>query len=186
MTVTSVLKAAMNFNDMIIDSVKFITQDNVRKGEVFKYSRIDIHAHIYKNKSCQCPVCGAKCPGYDYKSVRESSWRAPDINGVPVYIWYRPQRIQCKEHGVHTECIPWADEHSRFTKDLNNEIAFMALTCPKTVVCQYFGINWRTVGKGLKIEATITTIKILIKISRSLRPGHNTDQQISTIACTLR
>lgn len=46
MTVTSVLKAAMNFNDMIIDSVKFITQDNVRKGEVFKYSRIDIHAHI--------------------------------------------------------------------------------------------------------------------------------------------
>ena len=46
MTVTSVLKAAMNFNDMIIDSVKFITQDNVRKGEVFKYSRIDIHAHM--------------------------------------------------------------------------------------------------------------------------------------------
>ena len=46
MTVTSVLKAAMNFNDMIIDSVKFITQDNVRKGEVFEYSRIDIHAHI--------------------------------------------------------------------------------------------------------------------------------------------
>ena len=118
MTVTSVLKAAMNFNDMIIDSVKFITQDNVRKGEVFKYSRIDIHAHIYKNKSCRCPVCGSKCPGYDYKSARESSWRAPDINGVPVYIWYRPQRIQCKEHGVHTECIPWADEHFRFTKDL--------------------------------------------------------------------
>ena len=56
MTVTSVLKAAMNFNDMIIDSVKFITQDNLRKGAVFEHSRIDIHTHIYKNKSCRCPV----------------------------------------------------------------------------------------------------------------------------------
>ena len=168
MTVTSVLKAAMNFNDMIIDSVKFITQDNVRKGEVFKYSRIDIHAHIYKNKSCRCPVCGSKCPGYDYKSARESSWRAPDINGVPVYIWYRPQRIQCKEHGVHTECIPWADEHSRFTKDLNNEIAFMALTCPKTVVCQYFGINWRTVGNSIKAAHARIEMDVTVRL-RNLR-----------------
>ena len=59
MTVTSVLKAPMKFKDMIIDSVERITQDNVRKGEVFEYSRIDIHAHIYK-KSCRCPVCGTK------------------------------------------------------------------------------------------------------------------------------
>lgn len=71
-------------------------------------------------------------------------------SGVPVYIWYQPARIQCPEHGVLTEYMPWADGSSRFTADFNNEAAFMALTSPKTVVSQYLDINWRTVGNCIK------------------------------------
>ena len=33
------------------------------------------------------------------------------------------QRIECPEHGVLTEYIPWADGTSRFTPEFNNEIA---------------------------------------------------------------
>ena len=49
-----------------------------------------------------------------------------------------------------TEYRPWVDNDSLFTADFNNEVAFMALTCPKTVVAEYFGINWRTVGNCIK------------------------------------
>ena len=47
--------------------------------------------------------------------------------GYPVYLFYRRQRIECAEHGVHAEWIPWADGESRFTESFNNEVAWMAL-----------------------------------------------------------
>jgi transposase len=82
-----------------------------------------------------------------------ATWRAGNINGVPVLLCYRPCRVYCSKHGVHTEYIPWADgpeSRSRFTPDFNNEVSFLALTCPKTVVSEYMGINWDTVGNCIK------------------------------------
>ena len=78
-----------------------------------------------------------------------------------MYLEYSPVRISCPIHGVTIEYIPWADGRSHYTEDFNNEVAYLALLCPKTVICQFFGINWRTVGNCIKaahdrIEPDIT------------------------------
>jgi transposase len=77
-------------------------------------------------------------------------WRAPNLNGVPVYICYRPQRIHCPEHGILTEYIPWADGNSRFTEDFNNEVAWMVCQMPKSAIALFEDIDWRTVGNCIK------------------------------------
>ena len=146
----SVMVKALNIKGMHVDRVEWVQDITSHDGECCQFERIDLHARPYKRIRCQCPVCREKCAVYDHKSRHEVSWRANSLNGVPVFIWYQPARIECPEHGVLTEYMPWTDGNSRFTSDFNNEAAFLALTCPKTVVSQYLGINWRTVGNCIK------------------------------------
>jgi len=146
----SVIVKALNIKEMHVDYVDMNVESVTHCGEAFDRLKIDLDVRPYKRIRGQCPICRKKCPGYDHKQPETASWRANALNGVPVFLHYRPQRIQCPEHGVKTEYLPWADGRSRFTEGFNNEIAFMALNAPKTVVSQYMDVNWRTVGNAIK------------------------------------
>ena len=148
----TILKTVLNLNHnrMHVTDCEVTTVKIRRFGETFDQNRITVHARPYKRVQNLCPVCMKKCPGYDSKYDTESSWRAPNLNGIPVYICYRPSRIECPEHSVLTEYIPWADGDSRFTEDFNNEIAWMVCRMSKTAVAQFESINWRTVGNCVR------------------------------------
>ena len=159
----SILKTVLNLNHnrMHITSCETTTVTVHRFGETFEQTRIYVHARPYERIQKLCPVCRKKCSGYDTKYGTESSWRAPNLSGVPVYICYQPHRIVCPEHGVRTEYIPWADGRSRFTADFSNEIAWMVCQMSKTAVALFEDIDWRTVGNCVKaahdsIEPDIT------------------------------
>ena len=148
----SILKSVLNLNHncMHVCNCEKVLVHAYHFGEAHEQLEIHVHAQPYKRIQGLCPVCRKKCPGYDRKRDTPSRWRAPNLNGVPVYICYQPHRVECPEHGVLTEYIPWADGKSRFTEDFNNEIAWMACRMSKTCICQYEGINWRTVGNCIK------------------------------------
>lgn len=141
---------ALNIKGMHIDQVEYIAGESIMYGENDRRDHIEGHARPYKRIQRRCPVCGKKCSLYDHKTSEKVTWRADALNGVPVFIYSRPVRIECPEHGVLTEHIPWTDGHSHFTKGFNDEAAFLALTSPKTVVSQFMGINWRTIGNCIK------------------------------------
>ena len=147
---TSVMVKALDIKGMHVDRVEYVADEAVMYGEPYRHDHIDIHARPYQRIRQTCPVCGEKCPLYDHKAAADVAWRANSLNGVPVYIFYQPARIECPQHGVLTEYIPWADGRSHFTRGFNDETAFLALTSPKTVVSQFMGINWRTVGNCIK------------------------------------
>lgn len=54
------------------------------------------------------------------------------------------KRINCKEHGIHTEKVPWAYHKSRFTKDFENQLAYLALYMSKTDVKKKMRVSWST------------------------------------------
>lgn len=119
-------------------------------GEVYDQQIIVVHARPFIRTQCRCPVCGNKCVKDGYKQEEESTWRAPNLNGISVFIKYRPQRILCPEHGARNEHIPWADGASRFTEAFNDEVAWMVCQMSKTAICEFQNINWRTVGNCIK------------------------------------
>lgn len=137
----SVVVKSTKVKFMHVDRVEYKGGTSQMYCEEYTHDYIEAHVRPYKRIRCQCPICRKKCATYDHQSKKESSWRANSINGVPIVLMYQPVRIQCPQHGVLTEYMPWSDGSSRFTEGFNNEVAFMALTCPKTVVSQYFGIN---------------------------------------------
>lgn len=103
---TSVMVKALNIKSMHVDRVEFVTDEAVMYGETYRHDHIDIHARPYKRIRQTCPVCGEKCPLYDHKAAAEVAWWTNSLNGVPVYIFYEPVRIECPQHGVLTEYIP--------------------------------------------------------------------------------
>lgn len=148
----SILKSVLNLNHnyMHVSSLEEKTVTVHRSCETYEQSRIYVHARPYKKVQKLCPICRKKCSGYDTKHDTESMWRAPNLNGVPVYICYQPHRIQCPEHGILTEYIPWADGNSRFTEDFNNEVAWMVCQMPRSSIALFEDIDWRTVGNCIK------------------------------------
>ena len=115
-------------------------------GETQVQKILKVDARPFKRLQGLCLKCKKKCSLNGIKQKQESHWRAPNLNGMPVYICYRPHRILCPEHGAINEYIPWADGTSRFTPEFNDEIAWMTCRMPKTDICLYHNINWRTVG----------------------------------------
>ena len=78
---------------------------------------LKLDAWPFKRLQGLCPKCKKKRSLNGIKQKQESHWRAPNLNGIPVYICYRPHRILCPEHGAINEYIPWADGTSRFTPE---------------------------------------------------------------------
>lgn len=147
----SILKDVLKLNSMHVDSCEKDTVKISRNNEIFEQTRIIVNARPFRRKQNICPKCGRQCSGYDTKRPeRETTWRAPNINGVPVLIRYTPHRIKCPEHGVLTENIPWADGSSHYTEDFNNEVAWAAMQMSRKAVTTFLGINWRTVGNCIK------------------------------------
>ena len=180
----SILKTVLNFNHNhmhVTDWEKKLIPIH-RFGETFDQLQIYIHARPFQRVQKLCPVCRKKCPGYDTKYSTESSWRAPNLHGVPVHICYRPSRIKCPEHGVLTEYIPWQDGSSRFTEDFNNEIAWLVCRISRTAIALFEDINWRTVGNCIKaaqarIEPDVTVrmhgLRRICVDETSYRKGHS-------------
>ena len=69
-----------------------------------------------------------------------------DFGACRVYILSHVNRVQCPVHGIHTEQIPWAYHHSGFTREFEQQVAYLALHLNRTEVSKLMRINWRTVG----------------------------------------
>ena len=102
----------------------------------------------YKSKQCRCPLCNndKKLPCYDSKN-NLCTWRALDCGGVIVELQSNTPRVTCPVHGVVTAAVPWAFHKSRFTKDFDLTVTWMAKALCKSAVSQYMRISWATVGR---------------------------------------
>jgi hypothetical protein len=64
---------------------------------------VEPHAGIRR----RCSRCQRPAPGYD--CLLERRWLFVPLWGIPTYFCYAPRRVQCAEHGVVVEYIPWSD-----------------------------------------------------------------------------
>ena len=178
----SILKRVVNLNSVHVENQDLVTVQVQHFGEWHDEQQIHVHLRPIKRYQGCCPECRRKCPGYDSKSSKESWWRANNMNGIPVYLFYQRRRIECPEHGVLSEWLPWEDGNSRFTASFNNEVAWMALQMSRLAVSTLTGINWRTVGNCMKaahdrIEPDVTArlrgLRRICVDETSYRKGHS-------------
>jgi len=55
----------------------------------------------------RCSQCRQPAPGYD--QLPQRGWLFVPLWGIPTHYCYAPGRVECGEHGVVVEHIPWSD-----------------------------------------------------------------------------
>ena len=93
----------------------------------------------------RCGVCRRRSPGFDLGEGRRR-WRTLDLGTTLAYVESESPRVRCRRHGVVVCAVPWARHGSRFTRDFEDQVAWLAVNCSKTAVSQLMRIAWRTVG----------------------------------------
>jgi transposase len=67
----------------------------------------------YKSAKGICPECGTVCSVHDHREERR--WRHLDSCQMRTYLVSKIPRIKCKQHGIKTINVPWAESSSRTT-----------------------------------------------------------------------
>jgi transposase len=93
----------------------------------------------------RCGVCWRRCPGFDLGEGRRR-WRALDLGTTLAFVEADAPRVRCRRHGVVVCAVPWARHNSRFTRDFEDQTAWLAVNTSKSAVAELMRIAWRTVG----------------------------------------
>lgn len=100
-----------------------------------------------RRRSLTCPSCGFTTRArYDTRPV-SSSWRHLDLGRWRLEVRADLRRIDCPVHGARTEGVPFARNGSRFTRDFEDLVAWLATTTDKSALCRLVRIDWDTTGR---------------------------------------
>jgi transposase len=95
----------------------------------------------------RCPRCDFETSGrYDTRGV-EPTWRHLDLGIWRLELRASLRRLSCPTHGVVTEAVPFARARSRFTRDLEDLVGFLATQMDKTAICRLVRVDWDSVGR---------------------------------------
>ena len=124
---------------------------DVKGAKITGYDDTNLKSHnvlvldIVPTQTHVCPFCGRVCPGYDYASKDSRLWRDVDWNGTKVFLSYRPKRIECSEHKIVTEAVPWAHHKSRFTKAFEQKLLWCSQYMSRFATSKLLRIDWHTI-----------------------------------------
>jgi len=138
-----------------------------------------VHARPNARAKSRCGRCGRRCPRYDRGEGRRR-WRALDVGAVRAWVEADAPRVRCRRHGVVVAGVPWARHGAGHTRVFDDQVAWLAVTCSKSAVCQLMRVAWRTVGAivsrvSADIDATVDRLGGLRRIGIdeiSYKKGH--------------
>ena len=135
MRIKSLIQSLVGTTKIVIEQVFAETETNA----------LVIKVRPAKREQCRCGICHRRASGYD--SGRETRrWRCLDVGAEMSYIESSLPRVRCKEHGVVSASVPWASHKSRFCKNFEETVAWLATHASKKTVSELMRIEWHTVG----------------------------------------
>jgi transposase len=125
----------------VIEDVELGDGGNEQAGTVV------VIAHVRPRRGARgrCGRCRRKAPSYDRGEGRRR-WRGLDWGTVRVWLEADAPRVNCPEHGPTVVAVPWARHGAGHTFGFDDTVAWLAVACSKTAVCELMRIAWRTVG----------------------------------------
>ncbi len=105
-----------------------------------------VAARPRRREASRCGRCGRRCPGYDQGEGRQR-WRALDLGARRAYVEAEAPRVACREHGIVVARLPWARHDSWFTREFEEQVAWLTTQCSKSAICELMRISWYAVGR---------------------------------------
>jgi transposase len=96
----------------------------------------------------RCLQCRRPAPGYD--RLPERRWQFVPLWGIATWFRYAPRRVQCPEHGVAVEYLPWSDGKRPLTCALMGFLARWARRLSWRETARVFQTSWESVYRSVE------------------------------------
>jgi transposase len=96
----------------------------------------------------RCSQCEQPAPGYD--RLVERDWLFVPLWGIPTHFRYAPRRVECAEHGVVVEQIPWSEGKRPVTRAMMGFLARWARRLSWRETAQVFQTSWEAVYRSVE------------------------------------
>jgi transposase len=110
--------------------------------------RVIIEVQSRRNSRGECRSCGKRCPAYDRQTSRDYEY--VPLWGIKTYFRYTARRVQCKEHGIHVERVPWVEGKERMTRSYQSFLACWAKRISWKETSKVFKTSWESVYRAVK------------------------------------
>ena len=126
---------------------------------------IIVHVKREEGAKLNCPSCGKESPGYD---TRQRRWRHLDTCQYKTILVADVARVECKEHGVVTMPVPWAEPGSGFTALFEALVIDWLKEASTSAVSRLMGLSWnaidgimqRAVKRGLSRRSELSVKRL--------------------------
>jgi transposase len=127
--------------------VGFVYQE-VRIQERGQAVVIEISLQPHGGIRGRCSQCRRPAPGYD--RLPERRWQFVPLWGIGTWFRYAPRRVQCPEHGVVVESLPWSDGKRPLTCALMGFLARWARRLSWRETARVFQTSWESVYRSVE------------------------------------
>ena len=109
---------------------------------------IEITLEPHRGIRGRCSYCQRPAPGYDRQPQRR--WLFVPWWNIPTYFCYATRRVECAEHGVVVEHIPWSDGKRPFTCTMMGFLAQWARRLSWRETASVFRTSWEAVYRSVE------------------------------------
>jgi len=128
--------------------VGFVYREVRLHGHEGKANSIEIRLEPHAGMRGRCGACRRPAPGYD--RLPERRWLFVPLWGIPTYFRYAPRRVECAEHGVVVEHIPWSEGKRPITCAMMGFLARWARRMSWREVARTFHTSWEAVYRSVE------------------------------------
>src|SRR6266567_7150626 len=110
--------------------------------------RIEIRIEPHQSIRGKCSQCRRPAPGYD--RLPERAWLFVPLWGIKTYFLYASRRVECPEHGVVVEYIPWSEGKRPITTAMMGFLARWARHLSWRQTARAFQTSWEVVYRSVE------------------------------------
>ena len=141
MQITTILNRVQKFKSFVYGSARFVETDSGPEIE------IDIRPRANSRPICSC--CGQPA-ARNGQAKEPRRFRFVPFWAMKVYFVYRMRRVLCRQCGVKTEQVPWAEGKSPRTTTWQRFLANWSKALSWKEVAQRFETSWNSVFRSVK------------------------------------
>jgi transposase len=109
---------------------------------------LEITVQAHQARGPRCSRCRKPAPGYDRLPQRRFLF--PPLWGIVTWFLYAARRVNCPEHGVVIEHVPWSDGKRPITIAMMRLLSLWARRLSWRETARVFGTSWECVYRSVE------------------------------------
>ena len=140
LTIKTVLNHAQPIPGFVYEVMEFLVKDG--------QGRMDVVLRAHGQIRPKCSECLRASPGYDTLEAR--MWTQVPMWNIECRYHYAPRRVECAEHGIVVEQMPWSQGKRPLTVGMMAFLAMWARRLSWAETARAFKVSWESVFRSVE------------------------------------